>query len=339
MKHGGNIYNFAERIGCRPDQVLDFSANINPVQAIEWRALQFDPSPYADPDYSTLKQALRHRYPLPASADLEPFNGASAAIFALLRMLHPEEIVLYTPMYVEYARIARQLDCRIRCIDRFEHFKQTEIPPYSTVIFVNPATPDGALYDLQELLAQWRAARCTILIDESFLDFCPAAATASIAYRIDQIPNLYLIKSLSKFYGSAGVRIGFVAAERTAITNLKQLEPAWKLSSFDIAYMQQALYNDAFADNTRKQTTQLRESLRQVLEDSNLFDRVHPSQANFILARLAKIDGQALQRHLEKARILIRVCDNFEGLDKRHVRFAVKDAESIARLAECLQHV
>ena len=339
MKHGGNIYSFAERIGCLPEQILDFSANINPVQAVDWRTLQFDPSPYADPDYSALKKALRHRYPLQDDADLEPFNGASSAIFALLRRLNPKEVVLYTPMYVEYARIARQLGCRIHCIDRFDRVEQTEIPPHSTVIFVNPATPDGTLYDLNDLLAQWQAAQCTIIIDESFLDFCLRTAMASIVDRIGRIPHLYLVKSLSKFYGSAGVRIGFVAAERTAITNLKQLEPAWKLSSFDIAYMQQALYNDAFVDNTRRQATALRESLMQALQDSNLFDRVYPSQANFILARLAKIDGHALQRYLEKARILIRVCDNFEGLDKRHVRFAVKDAASIVRLAECLQHV
>lgn len=339
MKHGGNIYSFAERIGCRPEQVLDFSANINPVQAVDLRTLQFDPSPYADPDYSALKEALRHRYPLPVHADLEPFNGASSGIFALLRRLNPKEVVLYTPMYVEYARIARQLGCRIHYIDRFDRVEQTKTPSHSTVIFVNPATPDGMLYDLNDLLTQWQAARCTIIIDESFLDFCPSAATASIVDRIGLIPRLYLIKSLSKFYGSAGVRIGFIAANRPAITALKQLEPAWKLSSFDIAYMQQALYNDAFVDNTRRQTTALRESLMQELQDSNLFDRVYPSQANFILARLAKIDGHALQRYLEKARILIRVCDNFEGLDKRHVRFAVKDAASIVRLAECLQHV
>jgi threonine-phosphate decarboxylase len=91
MKHGGNIYRFAELIGCLPEQVLDFSANINPEQAVDLSCLQHvQPGPYADPDYSLLKQAIRHRYGYPANADIEVFNGASAAIFALLRRIQPQ---------------------------------------------------------------------------------------------------------------------------------------------------------------------------------------------------------------------------------------------------------
>ena len=106
MKHGGNIYQFAELIGCLPEQVLDFSANINPEQAVDLSCLQQVPlGPYADPDYSLLKQAIRGRYGYPAHADIEVFNGASAAIFALLRSLQPQDLVLYTPLYGEYAHV------------------------------------------------------------------------------------------------------------------------------------------------------------------------------------------------------------------------------------------
>jgi threonine-phosphate decarboxylase len=404
MNHGGNIYRFAKRLGCLPEQVLDFSANINPKQAVDLSCLQDVPlTPYADPDYGLLKQAIRQRYPAPAGVDLELFNGASAAIFALLRNLQPKDLVLYTPLYGEYAHIAGELGCMVHNIDRFDRI-MAEIPERSTVIFVNPSTPDGQLYGLQDLLAKWQAADCTIIIDESFLDFCPTAmdggrgcsrqssafppsmevrsvaigTTAwadillhaksafptslwvmqeveqrmeqlprepmrpaeSVAEQIAQYEKLYVIKSLSKFYGCAGVRIGFILAAAAAIRELKRFEPAWKLSSLDMAYMQQALANTAFVEQTRLQTAHLRDLLHQALQDSGLFDKIYPGQANFLLARLANGgDGYRLQAQLEPSRILIRVCDNFEGLDRSHARFAVKDEQAIAQLALSFENI
>lgn len=332
MKHGGNIYQFAEYLGCLPEQVLDFSANINPQQATDLMYLQdVQLGPYADPDYGLLKQAIKRRYPVPANADIEVFNGASAAIFALLRWLRPEDIVLYSPLYGEYAYIAAEMGCSLHYINRLELNEAATIPERSTVIFVNPSTPDGQLYDLQELLAKWQAANCAIIVDESFLDFCNAD---SVAQRMANYDKLYIIKSLSKFYGCAGIRIGFIMAATQAITGLKRFEPAWKLSSLDMIYMQQALANIAFIEQTRRQTALLRDLLYQALQSSGLFEHIYPGQANFLLARLKDGgDGYHLQAQLESSRILIRVCDNFEGLDKSHVRFAVKNRQAIDYLA------
>ena len=336
MQHGGNIYRFAEHLGCLPEQVLDFSANINPEQAVDLSSLQHvQLGAYADPDYSVLKQAIRQRYPYPSGVDSEVFNGASSAIFALLRSLQPKDLVLYTPLYGEYAHIAEALGCTVHNIDRFNRLF-ADVPERSTVIFVNPSTPDGQLYDLQKLLAQWQAADCTIIIDESFLDFCKAD---SVAEHITHYDKLYVIKSLSKFYGCAGIRIGFILAATSAINELKRFEPAWKLSSLDMAYMQQALANTAFIEQTRRQTSHLRDLLHQALQDSGLFDKIYPGQTNFLLARLVDgIDGFQLQAQLESSRILIRVCDNFAGLDKSYVRFAVKDEQAIARLAHAFKN-
>jgi threonine-phosphate decarboxylase len=190
---------------------------------------------------------------------------------------------------------------------------------------------------LSDLFALWTAADCHIIIDESFLDFCTAESAMTTLAHYEKI---YVIKSLSKFYGCAGIRIGFIAANADFIGDLKQLEPAWKLSSVDMAYMQQALANTDtdFIEQTRQQTNSNRELLRQVLHDSGLFAEIYPSAANFLLARLHDgNDGYQLQAQLAPARILIRVCENFVGLDKRYVRFAVKESRAIEQLATGLQ--
>ncbi len=335
MKHGGNIVQFAQQWGCLPEEVLDFSANINPQQAVDLSCLQqVQLGPYSEPNYHQLKQAIQHRYPTTQGVDLEVFNGASAAIFALLRWLQPQTVVLYAPLYVEYAHIATAIGCQIHTLNRFQD-TLTDIPNGSTVVFVNPATPDGQLYDLQDLLAAWQAADCTIIIDESFLDFCIAQSVANLCVNY---AKLFVIKSLSKFYGCAGIRIGFVWGAASAVQALKQLEPAWKLSSLDMAYMQQALANTSFIAQTRAQTTTLRTLLNEVLQDSGWFEHIYPGQANFLLACLNQNgDGEKLQQHLATSRILIRICDNFAGLDNRHVRFAVKTESAIYQLAHSLK--
>ncbi|PPD47936.1 MAG: aminotransferase [Methylobacter sp.] len=335
--HGGNIYQFAAHQGCLPEQVLDFSANINPEQATDVSCLQQVPlTPYAEPKYHRLKQAFKQRYSLPAIADIEPFNGASAAIFALLRYLAPQDLVLYAPLYGEYRHIAEQLGCTLHTINRLVNINAA-VPTNSAVIFVNPSTPDGQLYDLQTLLPAWQAANCTIIIDESFLDFCDAKSVTQLIATIDK---LYVIKSLSKFYGCAGIRIGFIIAVTQAIASLQRGEPAWKCSSLDMAYMQHALANTDFIDRTRQQTHYLRNLLFQTLQASGLFETIYPSQANFLLTRLSQnMDGHQLQKRLAADRILIRVCENFDGLDKFHVRFAVKDEQSIKQLAQSLQNI
>ena len=161
------------------------------------------------------------------------------------------------------------------------------------MIFVNPSTPDGQLYDMQERLAVWQAADCNIIVDESFLDFCVADSVAEYIVSYDK---LYIIKSLSKFYGCAGIRIGFIIGAAQAIKELKRYEPAWKLSSFDMMYMQEALANTDFVEQTRQQTVYLRNLLQCALQSSGLFEKIYSGQANFLLAKLAnQVDGYYLQ--------------------------------------------
>ncbi len=78
----------------------------------------------------------------------------------------------------------------------------------------------------------------------------------------------------------------------------------------------------------------------QALQTSGLFERFYPGQTNFLLAELVNYgDGYQLQTRLAASRLLIRVCDNFVGLDKSHVRFAIKDESAIAPLASCLRDI
>ncbi|MDD5228489.1 MAG: aminotransferase class I/II-fold pyridoxal phosphate-dependent enzyme [Methylococcales bacterium] len=334
--HGGNIYAFAENLGCSPSDIIDFSSNIHFEQAVNWCELSnLNLVPYADPNYTDLKQTIKERYALVENTDLELFNGASAAIFALLRFLKPENLVFYAPLYGEYSNVAKEFEWNLHFINRFKDDLFAPVPKNSTVIFVNPSTPDGKIYDVDALFAHWKAANCTIIIDESFLDFCDVP---SMSCHIESYHKLFIVKSLCKFYGCAGVRIGFIAGQIAPILKLRSFEPAWKLSSFDMEYMKAALKNTAFIVQTQNETKRLRAMLEQVLIDSKLFEKIYEGSANFVLARL-KSDEFDLQKELARFKILIRNCDSFDFLDSKDVRFAVKSETNIQKLAHALASV
>ncbi len=329
--HGGNIYDFAEQLGCNSNDIIDFSSNIHFEQAVNWQDLTLNLQPYADPNYTDLKHTIKQRYALAETVDLELFNGASAAIFSLLRFLKPENLIFYAPLYGEYTNVAKEFDCERHYLNRFEDNFFTPLPKNSTVIFVNPSTPDGKLYDVAELLTHWKTMNCNVIIDESFLDFCDEPSMLNL---IENDDKLFILKSLCKFYGCAGVRVGFIAAQKHKIQAIKQFEPMWKISTFDSVYMQSALKNYVFIEQIRHKTKRLRAKLEQVLVNSNLFEKVYEGSANFVLARLA--NDLDLQTKLADSKILIRECGSFDGLTNQDIRFAVKSKTDIEKLAKAL---
>ena len=333
--HGGNIYAFAEKLGCNANEIIDFSSNIHFEQAVDWRKLPLNLQPYADPNYTDLKQAIKQRYALAENVEIEVFNGASAAIFALLRLLKPENLVLYAPMFSDYERVVKSLNCHLHVINRFDADLFAPVPENSTIIFVNPSTPDGKLYDLADLFAHWKARNCTIMVDESFLDFCDAP---SIMQFTDEYKKLFVVKSLCKFYGCAGVRVGFIASCHEWMRSLNHQEASWRISTFDNVYMQAALQNTAFIEQTRSETKRLRAMLEQVLMDSNLFDKFYEGSANFVLARI-KDENLQLQKELAQFKMLIRECDSFDFLSSNDIRFAVKSQNDIEKLSYALASI
>jgi threonine-phosphate decarboxylase len=327
--HGGDVYAFAAQLGIHPHEVIDFSANINPLSpSVDLSHTNI--TPYPDPHYHELKHAVATY--LDSSCDtLEPFNGASSAIFALLRHVQPTEITLYAPLYSEYARACEVLKIPTRRINRFNGISLPK--KNTTVVFVNPSTPDGTLYDMEPLLEAWKSLGVCVILDESFLDFTDSHSASSWVH---DWKNLYIVRSFTKFFSCAGVRAGFLITHPDNIRSIRSTEPLWKVSSLDSAYLIQALHDKAFQIQSKKTNRANRTLLQETLDASHLFDTLYPSRANFILTRLKQGNSATLQYTLKAHRILIRQCENFDFLDHRHIRFAVKDPHAIALLSKGL---
>jgi threonine-phosphate decarboxylase len=329
-QHGGDIKSFSEQIGSKPSEVIDLSSNINFVKPnimIDFNSLDIS----AYPTYEKLTESISQLYDINIS-EIELFNGATTAIYTLFRHLNLTCCTLYAPLYLEYEKASWVDNYQITYINRLDHLNQ-EVKENSLVIFVNPSTPDGKYYDLDTLIEKWIEKKCTILIDESFLDFTPFKS--ALPY-IDIYDKLYILKSMTKFYSSAGIRVGALISNQKNIKNIQAKEPLWKISQFDSHYLQSPLRDREFPTVSKEINKKNREYLIKILKNSAFIQEVYPSSANFIMIKLKNLSAQEFQKKLTPYKIMIRDCANFKFLDNHYVRIAVKEKQALEELERAL---
>ena len=332
FEHGGQIEKFALELGCEVSEILDLSSNINfikPKINIDFNTL--DISSY--PTYDKLYEKIASNYEVQKD-EIELFNGGSSAIFTLFRNLALKNCTIYSPAYLEYKKASLNFGYELDLINRFEDVRKV-VKPNSLVIFVNPSTPDGNYYELEELMQNWIKNSCTILIDESFLDFCDKPSAIKYLKTYDK---LYILKSMTKFYSSAGIRVGTIVSRKENIAKLKEFEPMWKLSHFDSIYLQEALNDKEFKAISKEINIKNRAELEEILKSSSLVERIYESSANYLLVKLKNINASKFQELLKPYKIMVRDCSNFDFLDDSFVRVAVKSSSANERLKEALKN-
>lgn len=333
FEHGGQIEKFAFDLGCSVSEIIDLSSNINFVKPqinIDFNTL--DISSY--PTYDKLYEKIAFNYGVEAS-EIELFNGGSSAIFTLFKHLCLQTCTIYSPAYLEYKKASLNFGYELNTINRFEDINEN-VKENSLVIFVNPSTPDGKYYDLEELMQKWMENSCTILIDESFLDFCDKPS--AIKY-LETYDKLYILKSMTKFYSSAGIRVGTIVSTKENIQKLKEFEPMWKLSQFDSNYLQAALDDKLFKNISKAINIKNKIELENILKNSILVEEIFESSANYLLVKLSNLNAKEFQEKLKPYKIMVRDCSNFDYLDERFVRIAVKSSSANEILEKALKEI
>lgn len=333
FQHGGDVKSFARKAKCQVKEVIDLSSNINflkPKLDIDFNSL--DISSY--PNYDKLYKAISKHYNVMKS-QIELYNGGSSAIFKLFENLKLKHCTIYSPAYLEYKKAAQNFGYEIELINRFKDMKK-EVKKGSFVIFVNPSTPDAKCYNINELLNLWIKKECTILIDESFLEFTDYESTTKY---LEEYDKLYILKSMTKFYSSAGIRVGTIISSKENIIKLREKEPMWKISTFDMNYLIEVLKYKSFYKKAKKRNKENLKLLCSTLEKHSFIKMIHQSEANYILVKLKDIKAKELQEKLLPYKIMIRDCSNFDFLGKKHIRIAVKSKKSIELLNKAFEDI
>ena len=315
------------------ENINDLSSDINfikPEINIDFNKL--DISSY--PTYDSLYEKIANNYNILIN-QMELFNGENSAIFTLFNFLDLNHCTIYSPADLEYKKAALTFSYDLRTINRFENI-YLPIKKGSFVVFINPSTPDGTFYDIDKLMNTWMQNDCTVLIDESFLDFCDGKS--AILY-LEEYDKLYILKSMTKFYSSAGIRVGTIVSNKSNIEELKKFEPMCKLSTFDSNYLQAALEDKNFKRISKAINVKNRIELEKILENSSLIHSIYQSHANYILAKLESLNAKEFQEKLKPYKIMIRDCTNFDYLNETYVRIAVKSSNANNTLKKALDEI
>ena len=346
--HGGHTRQLARLAGCETKDLLDFSANINPLGPPDClrRVIARNLSAvmhYPDPHCLELREALATAYGVPLECVVVG-NGSTEILHTLPRILGLKRAVIPVPSYIDYAEAANKAGVatetvELNATDGFSvDWRRIEprLCGKEMLIIGQPGNPTGMLFDPEALTALADDhASSLFIVDEAFADFvegCPSLLDKGRS-------NIIVVRSMTKFYAIPGLRLGYAVAPEALAQRLREALPPWSVGSLAQAVGVALLEDKAYGEKTRVEVARQREHLQQELSSLGGI-RVFPSAANYLLARIDReeLDAPELARRLLRKKIAIRVCDNYTGLDHRYFRVAVRTREENERLLDALAH-
>ncbi|MFG0516738.1 threonine-phosphate decarboxylase CobD [Kluyvera intermedia] len=334
--HGGNTREAAALLGISPDQLLDFSANINPLgmpESIKQAIISqlSCAERYPDVDYAQLHEALAAHHEVPASWILAG-NGETESIFTLAHGLKPRRAMVIAPGFAEYRRALDTLDCQVETFALREEdgWQLTDrILPALTaeldcLFLCTPNNPTGLLPEralLEAIADRCRTLDIALVLDEAFIDFIPGEP--GFIPLLAQNPHIWVLRSLTKFYAIPGLRLGYLLnSNAQAVARLRQHQMPWSINAFAALAGEIALNDEAYQQATRRWLAQEGQRFYRLLGEIDGLT-VYPGQANYLFLRCERPEIE-LQDALLQQHILIRSCANYPGLDGRYFRVAIR---------------
>ncbi|MBC7446496.1 MAG: histidinol-phosphate transaminase [Hymenobacteraceae bacterium] len=249
---------------------------------------------YPDPHQRDLKELLAARHGLDP-AQLLVTNGSDEAIDLLVRAgCQPgrDAILTAPPTYGMYAVTAAAHDVRVRPVPLTLPGFQPDVPALLAAIdettkllfLTTPNNPTGNLLDAAPIEALLRGFPGLVVLDEAYHEF---ATTPSWTTRLAEFPNLVVLQTLSKAWGLAGLRVGVLYAAPALVALLAKLKPPYNVSGVSQELAARALADPAAAAATIARIRAERERLTTALTANSAVVEVLPSDANFLLVRLA----------------------------------------------------
>ncbi|MBI4024021.1 MAG: cobyric acid synthase [Verrucomicrobia bacterium] len=349
MGHGGNLRRLAIASGKAEREVLDFSANLNPLGPPEWLRPMIssrvsDLRHYPDPDCSALVEAAAVRYGIRPD-EVIAGNGSSEILGLIPTASEKRRAIIPAPAYSDYERSAKlaglevaTLVCAERDCFRLDVGALESSVCDDVLVFIGrPNNPTGGVCgaeDLRALAARHPAA--VFVVDEAFADFVEDMDRLTG----NRPANVIVLLSLTKIFAMAGLRLGLAVGDAGVIRRMRGMQPLWSVNTLAQAVGAAALADREFIRRTQVYVKAQRKTLARELKSMDGL-AVYPGEANFLLVKMDRkdMDAPTLARRLLAGGIAIRVCDNFAGLDRRFFRVAVRTEDENARMIEALQRI
>lgn len=350
--HGGNIEELARKYNLKKENIIDFSANINPLGLSENVKKAIIKSIdeiniYPDITYYNLKKSISN-YEKTTPDYLTLGNGAAEVIFNLVRAVNPKKALLLAPTFGEYEEALLSVNSKI------EYYMLSEgnnwdigidildqINEAINIIFIcNPNNPTGRLTDrniILKILEKTKKYNCIVAIDESFLDFVKENEEYTLLKYIEVYNNLFIIKSLTKFFAMPGLRIGYgITSNIDLVKKISNISIPWNINILAEKSTIKALEEKEYIKNTIDYIENEKNKFyNELCKFKDL--KVFKPSVNYIMFKVDKnID---LKEEMMKENISIRSCSNYNGLNNKYYRIAVRKREENEKFVAILKKI
>ncbi|MXY76675.1 MAG: histidinol-phosphate aminotransferase family protein [Acidimicrobiia bacterium] len=345
--HGGLDVAELKALGLRPEEVVDFSASINPLGVsprVAEAIRRVDLSAYPDPESTELRDALSSHLGVPPDRILVG-NGSTELIqlVASARLRRGGSAAVFAPTFGEYEAACRLQHVEPRLIraacereSRWDMPEAThllaELQP-ALVFICNPNNPTGAYLERSEVEACARAVGGDglLVVDEAYAAF--------VDERWDPAPllevgNVALVRSMTKQHGLPGLRLGYMVASARMVREARRFQYTWSVNAVAQAAGVAALDDPDHVEKGRLVVRAAREYL--VREIRGLGLECTPPSANFLLVEVGDATPLRLEL-LRRHRVCVRDCTSF-GMPG-HIRIGVRGMQDSRRLIDALTDV
>ncbi|MBC7217692.1 MAG: aminotransferase class I/II-fold pyridoxal phosphate-dependent enzyme [Candidatus Caldatribacterium sp.] len=319
---------------------LDLSASINPLGPPEvlrrhWGELYPYAALYPPLDPFFASHFIGRIYGLP-EATILPCNGATQGIYLLARFLPGERVVIVEPCFGEYRAAFALSGKRITFWSVFPERRLGDLKEADIIVFGNPGNPLGDIEALDLYFwAREQGLSTTFVVDEAFQEFMDEET--SLTGKVFEDRNLYVVRSLTKYFALAGLRGGFLVAHPENVARLgEHLEP-WSVNALLVRALEILAEEDltSFREATRRWLKEEKTFLESAFREIP-FLSFYPSRVNFYTLWVQE-EHVGIVPFLEERGVFVRSLSDFVGLDERFFRVAVRTRKENEHFLKAVQ--
>ena len=330
-----------------PKGVLDFSSSINPLglQPQVKAAIRENLGllqVYPDSESRLLRESLESYAGVHAS-QIVVGNGATEIIYNFCRayLSRTTRVLIPAPTFGEYETAAKLAGARITPFNTMNLKRDlpeflSMIPRNGCVFLCNPNNPTGTILpkkDVKKIILESEKNDTLVFADECFIELVPGG-DRSIIRLVKFHENLTVLRSFTKSFAFAGMRLGYCASSKQAASILNKIKIPWNVSGMAQKAACAALDNLSYLEKARALIGREAGFLNRSISKLAGFE-CHGTVTNFILVKTEE-DSTTVQKRLLEKKILVRDCKSFRGLEGNHIRIAVRGRRENKKLIEAL---
>ena len=352
--HGSDLEKIEEIYGIKKEEIVSFSANVNPLGVSPLlRATLSEKidaiTTYPDREYTSLRKCIAS-YCGTEYENVIVGNGSTELISLFIQIEHPKKALVIGPTYSEYEREislggGTTLYYPLRESDNFkldvEDFVSHLNESIDLLILCNPNNPTSSSIcrsEMRHILDACKQHDIYVMVDETYVEFADDMEEISAVSLTNYYNNIIILRGTSKFFAAPGLRLGYaITGNRDLIKSINTRKNPWTINSLAVVAGETMFRDTDYIEQTKKLISSERTRIFDLLKKHPDF-KVYEPDGNFMLARILREDltSQDLFDRAIREKMMIRDCSTFPFLDNKYIRFCIMNPEDNDRLLTCL---